>query len=137
MNENEIVTIIIDKSMEIHRQLGPGLLENAYESILSFELLEQGLGISRQETIPIKWKTLTIDEAYRADLIVEDKVIVEIKSVEKLTKANEKQLLTYLRLSGKKLGLLLNFGQPLLKDGIERIINGKLESVAGRDDLFK
>jgi GxxExxY protein len=137
MNENEIVTIIIDKSMEIHRNLGPGLFENAYESILSFELLDLGLGISRQETIPIKWKTLTIDEAYRADLIVEDKVIVEIKSVEKLTKAHEKQMLTYLRLSGKKLGLLLNFGQPLLKDGIERIINGKIEPTAGHDGLFR
>jgi GxxExxY protein len=137
MNENEVATIIIDKSMEIHKQLGPGLFESAYEIILFFELKKHGLRAQRQEPVPIAWKGLIIDDAYRADLIVEDKVIVEIKSVEKLSKIHEKQLLTYLKLSGKNLGLLLNFGQPLLKDGIERIINGEIESSNIREGLFR
>ena len=101
VDENEIVTVIIDKAMEIHRRLGPGLLENANESILGFELMSSGLNVSRQVTVPMVWKSITVDEAFRADMIIEHKVIVEIKSVEKLTKVHAKQLLTYLRLSGK------------------------------------
>ena len=102
MDENEIVTVIIDKAMEIHRRLGPGLLENANESILGFELMSSGLNVSRQVTVPMVWKSITVDEAFRADMIIEHKVIVEIKSVEKLTKVHAKQLLTYLRLSREK-----------------------------------
>jgi len=135
MNENEIATTIINISMQIHKRFGPGLLESAYETILFLELTGQGLKASRQIPVPITWKNYTIEDAFRADLIVENKVIVEIKSVERLTKVHEKQILTYLRLSGKKLGLLLNFGQQLLKDGIERVINGTIEPKP--DNLFK
>ena len=137
MTENEIATRVIEISLEIHRQLGPGLFENVYESILYLELMERGLDVKRQVTIPITWKSLTVEEAYRADLIVEGKVIVEIKSIERLAKVHGKQLLTYLRLSGKKLGLLLNFGQPLLKDGIERVINGNLEIQDNQDSIYR
>lgn len=126
MNENDIATIVIGTALDIHRQLGPGLFENVYEGILYFELKERGLHVQRQKVIPITWKAHTIDKAYRADLIVENKVILEIKSLERLAPVHEKQLLTYLKLSGKKLGLLLNFGQSLFKDGIRRIINGEL-----------
>jgi len=127
MLENDITTAIIGAAIDIHRQLGPGLLESVYERVLQFELQERGLRVCRQEGIPLSWKTLTIYEAFRADLIVENAVIVEIKSSENPSKLYAKQLLTYLRLSGKHLGLVLNFGQERLKDGIERVINGRIE----------
>ena len=126
MNENEIASIVINISMQIHKRFGPGLLESAYESILFFELTDQGVKTSRQVPVPLTWNNHIVEDAFRADLIVENKVIVEIKSVERLTKVHEKQLL---------LGLLLNFGQQLLKDGIERIINGTIE--AEPDNLFR
>ena len=134
MNENEIATAIIGASLDIHRQVGPGLFENVYESILYIQLKERGLKVKRQEPIPIRWQNLEIDEAYRADLIVEGKVIVEIKSIDRLTKVHEKQMFTYLRLSGLKLGLLLNFGQQLMKEGIRRIIDGHITQ---NESLFR
>ena len=131
MNENEIATMVIGSAIAIHKKTGPGLLESAYETILYYELKQKGLNLIRQRAIPITWKEITIDDAFRADLIVEGKVIIEIKSIERLTKVHEKQLLTYLRLSGKRLGIILNFGEPLLKDGIRRVINGHLEEAFG------
>ena len=127
MNENEIGGIVVDCAVKVHMRLGPGLLESVDEAVLSYELQNKGLLIQKQVPIPITYDNLLFTEAFRADLIVDDKVIVELKSVDRVTKAHKKQLLTYLRLSGRKVGYLLNFGEALMKDGISRIINGKLE----------
>ena len=126
MTENEIGTIVVDCAVYIHMELGPGLLETVYEVILANELRNRGLKVERQVAIPIVYHGLQFDEGFRADLMVEGKVILELKSVETITKAHQKQVLTYLRLTGKKLGYLLNFGEALMKDGIYRIINGDL-----------
>ena len=126
MTENEIGTIIIDASINIHRKLGPGLLESVYETILFHSLTAKGLHVEKQVPIPISFEGLEFEEGFRADLVVENKVIVELKSVEKITNIHKKQLLTYLKLSKMKLGYLINFNEELLKNGITRIINGKL-----------
>ena len=126
MNENEIGTAIVDSAVHLHRDLGPGLLETVYEVILARELEERGLSVLRQAVVPIEYDGLTFDEGFRADLIVDGKVIVELKSVERLHPAHKKQVLTYLRLTHMKLGYLLNFGEALMKHGITRIINGDL-----------
>lgn len=126
MDENAIGTIIVDCAVRLHQDLGPGLLETVYEVILARQLEIRGLTVQRQVGIPIEYEGLKFDEGFRADLIIEEKVIVEIKSVEKLHPAHKKQVLTYLRLTGMKLGYLLNFGEELMKDGITRIIHGKL-----------
>ena len=104
--------------------LGPGLLESVYETVLSYELTRRGLQVARQQAIPVVYENVRMDEGFRADLIVEDKVIVEIKSVEALGHVHRKHLLTYLRLADKRLGLLINFNTALIKDGITRIVNG-------------
>ena len=127
INENEIGTIIIEIAINIHRKLGPGLLESVYEIILTHELIKKGLGVERQVRIPIEYDGIIFDEGFRADLIVNGLVIVEMKSVEKIIPVHKKQLLTYLRLTDRKLGYLLNFGEVLMKNGISRIINGKLD----------
>ena len=127
MKTNEITQIILDAAFHVHTELGPGLLESVYEIVLAHELKKRGLRVERQKSIPIRYEELTFEEGFRADLLVEDKVIVELKSVEMLAPVHPKQVLTYLRLSGRKVGLLLNFGTVRLKDGIERIINGNLE----------
>lgn len=127
MKTNEITQIILDAAFHVHTELGPGLLESVYEIVLAHELKKRGLRVERQKPIPIRYEELTFEEGFRADLLVEDKVIVELKSVEVLAPVHPKQVLTYLRLSGRKVGLLLNFGTMRLKDGIERIINGSLE----------
>ena len=124
MTENELGKIIVDAAVEVHRKLGPGLLESVYEVILAYELGQRALSVKRQVPIPIRYKQLTFDEAFRADLVIEDKVIVELKSVEQVSQAHKKQLLTYLRLTGCKLGYLLNFGEALMKRGISRTVNG-------------
>lgn len=126
MNENEIATLIVDAAYKIHTTLGPGLLESVYETVLAYELEKRNLQVVRQKPLPVIYESITFDEGYRADLIVEDRVIIELKSIETLAAVHRKQLLTYLKLSGNKLGLLINFGAPLIKDGIERIINGQL-----------
>jgi GxxExxY protein len=126
MNENQIATIIIESSIEIHKEIGPGLLESAYESILAYSLSRKGLAVERQVPISLLWKDMLVDVAYRADLIVGGLVIVELKSVEKFHPVHAKQLLTYLRIADKRLGLLINFGLPMLKDGIQRVINGTI-----------
>jgi len=123
MTENEIATIIVDTAYNIHVGLGPGLLESVYEEIFYYELVIQGLKVERQKPIPVIWGELRMDIGFRADLIVEEKVIVELKSVEKLASVHPKQLLTYLKITGLKLGLLINFNEKLIKDGITRIVN--------------
>lgn len=127
MDENEIARIIVDSCYRVHTGLGPGLLESVYEVVLCRELTERGLCVERQVPIPIQWKDLLFDEGFRADILVERKVIVELKSVGKIAPVHAKQLLTYLRLADKRLGLLVNFGEALIKDGIKRIVNGLKE----------
>ena len=124
MTENEIAKIVVDAAYHIHRRLGPGLLESVYEVILAYALSSRGLNVERQAPVPIVFDGMKFDEGFRADLIVEDKVIVELKSVEKIAPVHKKQLLTYLRLADKRLGLLINFGASLIKDGIFRVANG-------------
>jgi GxxExxY protein len=126
MHENDIGTLIIDSAIQLHRDLGPGLLETVYEVTLAAKLRKLGLSVERQMPIAIEYEGHKFDEGFRADLIVGGKVIVELKSVEALHPAHKKQVLTYLRLSGLKLGYLLNFGESLLKDGITRIVCGEL-----------
>ena len=123
MNENELSKIIVDSAFQIHNKLGPGLLESVYEEIMYFELTKRGLHVERQKGIPVIWENLKMDLGFRADLIVENKVIIELKSIELIAPVHPKQLLTYLRLTGKKLGLLINFNEALIKDGITRIVN--------------
>ncbi len=127
MKENEIGSIIVDCAVELHRNLGPGLLETVYEVTLARTLERRGLAVQRQVAVPIEYQGETFSEGFRADLIVGDLVIVELKSIERVTPAHKKQLLTYLRLTGLKLGYLLNFGEALMRDGITRIINGSIE----------
>ena len=127
MTENEIGEIVVDCAVKMHMRLGPGLLESVYETVLCYELQNRCLSIQRQVPVPITYDNMLFTEGFRADLIVDGKVILELKSVERVTKAHKKQLLTYLRLSGKKVGYLLNFGEALMKDGISRIISGYLE----------
>ena len=115
MTENQIGKWIVDVAVQIHREMGPGLLERIYESILAYELRQRGLPVKRQLPIAIEYQGLKFDEGFWADLIVENKVIVELKCVEKLNNAHKKQLLTYLRLTGMKLGYLLNFSEALMK----------------------
>ena len=123
-SENELSKVILDAAFKVHTRTGPGLLEICYEVMLAHELRKQGLRVERQVPIPIRYDELTFDEGFRADLLVEDKVIVELKSVEELQRVHGKQLLTQLRLSGRRLGLLVNFGEVHLKNGIERVVNG-------------
>jgi GxxExxY protein len=123
MTENEISKIIVDSAVTVHRELGPGLLESVYEVVLAYELGQRGLHVKRQVPIPIHYKNMTFDEAFRADLVVEEKVIVELKSVGQVSEAHKKQVQTYLRLTGCKLGFLLNFGEALMKRGITRVVN--------------
>ena len=126
--ENELSKIILDAAFRVHTKTGPGLLETVYEVLLAHELRKQGIRVERQVPIPIHYDELTFEEGFRADLLVEDKVIVELKSVEQLVRVHSKQVLTQLRLSGRRLGLLINFGETKLKNGIERIANGLPES---------
>ncbi len=123
MTENEIGTICIEAAIGVHRELGPGLLESVYEIVLAHELAQRGLRVERQVPIAISYKGMIFEDAFRADLVVEDKVIVELKSVEQLNKAHRKQIQTYLRLTGLKLGYLFNFGAALMKEGIVRAVN--------------
>ena len=123
MTENEIAKIIVDAAFQIHKRLGPGLLETVYEVVLAHVLSRRGLKVERQVPMAIVFDGIKFDEGFRADLIVEDKVIIELKSVEKVIPVHKKQLLTYLRLTDKKLGLLINFGSELIRDGISRVVN--------------
>lgn len=124
MTENEIGSVVIESAIAMHRELGPGLLESVYEVILTQELRNHGLKVDRQVPISIHYKGLTFDEGFRADMLINDKVILELKSVERVTAAHKKQVQTYLRLTGCRLGYLLNFGEALMKGGITRCVNG-------------
>jgi len=124
VTENEAAKQIVDAAFQVHTSLGPGLLESVYEVVLAYELEQRGLQVVRQQAIPVVYHDTGIEMGFRADLIVEDKVIVEIKSVEAIAPVHKKQLLTHLRLADKRLGLLINFNVALIKDGITRIANG-------------
>jgi len=123
MNENELSNVIIGCAIEVNRQLGPGLLESAYRECLSYELAKAGLDVQQEKPMPIIYKEVKLDHGYRIDLLVENKVVIEIKSVEGFTDVQTAQVLTYLRLGKYKLGLLLNFYVTTLKNGIKRVIN--------------
>ena len=127
MTENEIAKQILDAAFLVHTKLGPGLLESVYEVIIAYELKKRGLTAERQKAMPIMYNDIRFDEAFRSDIVVNGKVIAELKSVEALLPVHAKQVLTQLRLSGLKLGLLINFGEAHLKNGIKRIINGRLD----------
>ena len=128
MNENEIARTILDSAFVVHTKLGPGLLESVYEVALAHELRKLDLEAERQKPMPIRYDGILFEEGYRSDLLVEGKVIVELKSVAALSAVHAKQVLTQLRLSGLKLGLLINFGEAHLRNGIKRIINGQLDA---------
>ena len=123
MLENEVSKLIVNAAYHVHFGLGPGLLESVYEEIMYYELQQQGLLVKKQVAIPVKWKGLTMGMGFRADIIVENKVVIELKSVETVAPVHFKQLLTYLKLTNIKLGLLINFNVPLIKDGITRVVN--------------
>ena len=122
MTENEISAIVVDVCYRIHVKLGPGLLESVYEAIVYHELIKKGLNVERQKPLPVIWDGITLDIGFRADLIVENKVILEIKSVEQITEVHGKQVLTYLKITKIKLGLLINFNVPIIKLGIKRVV---------------
>ncbi len=127
MNENEIAKEIVDVAFEIHTQIGPGLLEGVYRSVMARRLRQRGFRVQEEPWIPVIIDKLSFQKGFRADLIVDEKVIVEVKSVEKLHRAHKKQLLTYLRLTDTRLGLVINFGGSLLRDSISRVVNGLQE----------
>lgn len=123
MNENDVAKQIVDVAFNIHKTYGPGLLESVYEAIAAYELRKRGLVVSRQQPIPVVHEEVRVGVGFRADLIVEKKVVVEIKSIEVISPVHKKQLLTYLRLTDKRLGLLINFNVELIKNGISRVVN--------------
>ena len=127
MTENEIGTTVVDSAIQLHRETGPGLLESVYETLLAYELATRGLAVQRQVLIPVIYKGIRFDEGFRADIIVENKVILELKSVDNTSKVHKKQVLTYLKLSEMKLGYLLNFGEERMVDGICRLLNGHVD----------
>lgn len=124
MNENQIGITLLEAAIQIHRELGPGLLETVYEAVLARELSQRGFAVERQVPVPIIYKGIQFEEGFRADIIVNHKVLLELKSVERVVPAHKKQVQTYLRLTGLKLGYLLNFGEGVLKSGITRCVNG-------------
>ncbi len=123
MHENDIARIVVDCAFHIHTRLGPGLLESVYEAVLKYELLKRGLTVATQQPMPVVWENVKLEIGFRADMIVGEKVVIEIKSVEAVAPVHPKQLRTYLRLMDLKLGLLINFNVPLIKDGITRVVN--------------
>jgi GxxExxY protein len=122
--ENQIAKIVVDAALKIHKKLGSGLLESAYQKVLMIELQNRGLSVESEALIPVSFEGNQVDSGFRADLIVEKKVILELKAIQKNNIIHKQQLLSYLKLSGLKLGLVINFGSPLIKDGINRVVNG-------------
>ncbi|MBI3004699.1 MAG: GxxExxY protein [Ignavibacteriales bacterium] len=122
--ENQLTGRVIGAAIEVHRILGPGLLESSYEEALCYELAAFGLTFLRQQPLPVVYKSIKLDCAYRLDVVVEKKIVLELKSIESLLPIHEAQLLTYLKLSGYRVGLLINFNVPFLKDGLKRFVNG-------------
>lgn len=123
MHENEISGAIIDCAIKIHKELGPGLLESVYQAALAYELRKKGFDVTVEQAIPVVYEEVKLEVGFRADLIVERKVIIEVKSIEAIAPVHSKKLLTYLRLANVKLGLLLNFNVALMKDGIKRVVD--------------
>ena len=132
MNVEELSSVTVDVAFHLHRELGPGLLESVYEVILARLLQDRGLGVARQVPVPIEFGGVRLDEGFRADLVIEGRLLVELKSVEHLAPVHPKQLLTYLRLMRLPLGLLINFGAGTFKDGIKRIVNHHRDFAASR-----
>jgi len=132
MQIDEITEIVIDTSLKIHRGLGPGLLESVYETVLAKKLIDEGLKIKKQVAVAFEYEGITFNDGLRLDLLVEDKVIIELKSVEKVLPVHLKQLLTYLRLMHLEVGLLINFGEALLKEGVTRVVNNYKPSASPR-----
>jgi len=124
MTENELSQIVVDVAFKIHTALGPGLLESVYQKVFAYELRKHGVTVEEEVPLPVIWDEVKMDVGFRLDLFVERKLIIELKSVEKVSPAHKKVLLTYLRLSNCKLGLLMNFGEELMKTGITRVVNG-------------
>ena len=123
MNENDLSRVIVDSAYKIHTTLGPGQLESVYESVLAYELEKRGLAVTRQQAIPVVYDEVKLDLGFRADIIVNRKVVLEVKSTEAIAPVHAKQLRTYLRLTNLKLGLLINFNVNLIKEGITRVVN--------------
>ena len=124
---NEITEAIIGAAMTVHRELGPGMLESAYEACLAYELSQQGHAVQRQMELPLKYRDITLECGYRLDLLVDDSVVVEVKAAQALHPVHEAQVLSYLKMSGRRVGLLINFNVTLLKNGIRRVVNGLAE----------
>jgi GxxExxY protein len=127
MTENELARIVVDSALKIHSRLGPGLLESVYEAILLYELRKQGLSAEKQVAVPVVWEDVKLEIGFRADIMVEGKLVLELKSCEAVAPVHKKQLLTYLRLTDCRLGVLINFNVPLIKDGIHRVVNNLSE----------
>ena len=123
MKENQLSSLIIGKAIEVHRALGPGLLESAYQNCLYYELQNEGLKVKKELAMPVVYKEITLDHGYRIDLLVEDQIVIELKTVDALLDVHSAQVLTYLKLGNHKLGLLINFNVNVLKDGIKRFVN--------------
>jgi GxxExxY protein len=128
LRENSIAKVIVDAAFKIHTKLGPGLLEAVYETILAYELRQREFIVERQKPVQIYWDDVLFEEGYRLDLLVEEKVLIEVKSIESVMPVHKKQLLTYLRLTDKRLGLLINFNEELIRNGITRVVNGLEEA---------
>ena len=124
MDENELARIAVDVAFQIHTRLCPGLLESVYLAVMKRELTNRGLSVESEVPVPVVWDDMNLEVGFRADLIVEKKLVIELKSIEKIAPAHKKQLLTYLRLTNCRLGLLINFNTVLIKDGISRVVNG-------------
>ena len=123
MNENELSKIVVDCIFKVHKNIGPGLLESAYEECLFYELSKTNLNIERQKPLPLFYETIKMEIGYRLDFLIDNKVVIEVKAVEALNDVHKAQVITYLKLSGTKLALLVNFNVVLIKDGIKRIVN--------------
>jgi len=137
MNENELAKIVLDLSFKVHKILGPGLLESVYEDCLFYEIVNAGLFAEKQKAIPVVYEDLKLEAGFRADIVVENKLIVELKSVEAIADIHIARTLTYLKFSGCKLGLLINFNNVLLKNGIKRLILGNLNHISESDFISK
>ncbi|MDK2955837.1 MAG: hypothetical protein PWQ57_1333 [Desulfovibrionales bacterium] len=133
----EVASIVVDTALQLHRDLGPGLLESVYEAVLAMMLEKRGLKVERQKPVPIAYQGIEINEGFRLDLLVDDQLIVELKSVEQVHPVHPKQLLTYLRLMNLPLGLLINFGSPLLKDGLQRVVNKHTNFASSRLRVYQ
>jgi len=123
MTEDEIGSIVVDSAIKVHKSLGPGLLESAYEACLAYEIQKTGLNVQRQAGLPLKYEDVVLDVGYRVDILIEKKVILELKAVEKLLPIHQAQILSYLKLSNCKLGFLMNFNVYRMKDGVRRLVN--------------